>query len=140
MLAKLKREHERLKAEVTGDDLFNFVVTAYHIIDWIKKNPSLPTTVRDEVEQMYAEAHVAVCRDLANASKHFTLKKDYQGRVTEKTSAISDYGAGRYGKGAYGAGEHAIVIVLIDGKRLDALQFVQTVVDVWEGFFRKHSL
>jgi hypothetical protein len=39
------------------------------IIDWIKKNPSLPTTVRDEVEHMYAEAHVAVCRDLANASK-----------------------------------------------------------------------
>jgi hypothetical protein len=140
MLAKLQREHARLKNEVTADDMINFVVTAYRIIEWIKKNPGLSAAARDEVEQMYTNTHIAVCRDVANESKHFKLRKDYQNRVTEKTSVTSGYGQGRYGKGPYGAGEPSIVIVLNDGQRFNAVEFADEVVATWQQFFAKHSL
>src|SRR6266487_1410203 len=111
MLAKLQRERARLDNEVSGDNLFNFVVTAYHIIDWIKNDPSVPAPAKTEVVSMYGNTHVAVCRDLANASKHFALDKNYKGQVAAKTSAISGYGVGRYGKESYGAGEQSIIVV-----------------------------
>src|SRR2546430_1172086 len=93
VLAKLHREHARLKHTVTGDDLMNFVITGYHIIDWVRKNPSVSSGAKSDVQSMYANRYIAVCRDLANESKHFVLGKDYKGRVTDKTSAISGFGA-----------------------------------------------
>jgi hypothetical protein len=140
LLAKLNREHVRLEREVTSDDFFNFVVTAYHIIDWIKNDPSVPAEAKVEISSLYANTHIAVCRDIANASKHFALKKDYKGRVTEKVSAISDYGTGRYGKGQFGVGEESIVVVLTDGQRFDTLALSQKVVAIWTEFFAKHHL
>jgi len=140
MLEKLNREHTQLKKEVSRDTLFNFVVTAYHITDWIKNDPSVSTTAKDELRSMYTNTYIAVCRDLANASKHFALDKNYKGLVTAKTSAISGYGVGRYGKGGYGVGEESIVVVLNDGQRFDALSLAQGVVDAWNGFFVKHAL
>jgi hypothetical protein len=140
MLAKLHREHARLKNEVTSDDLMNFAITAYHIIEWIRKNPSVDSATKKDLDSMYNDPLIGACRDIANESKHFVLKQDYQDRVTDKTSAISGYGVGRYGKGAFGVGEPSIVIVFIDGRRFDALQFAQGVVDAWEAFFGKHGL
>ncbi|SRR6266487_708322 len=140
MLAKLQRERARLDNEVSGDNLFNFVVTAYHIIDWIKNDPSVPTPVKTDVQSMYSNTYVAVCRDLANASKHFALDKNYKGSVTAKTSATGGYGVGRYGKGGYGIGEQSIVVVLTDGQRFDALELAQKVLDAWGAFFATHGL
>jgi hypothetical protein len=140
MLAKLHREHARLKSEVTGDDLMNFAITAYHLIEWIKKNSSVDAATKRDLDRIYGDPLIGACRDIANETKHYALKKDYQDRVTEKTSAISGYGEGRFGKGAFGVGEPSIVIVFIDGSRFDVLQFAQGVVDAWEAFFGKHGL
>jgi hypothetical protein len=140
MLGKLKREHARLENEVTGDDLMNFVISGYHLIDWIRNNASVSSAVTADAKLMYDNTYVAVCRDLANGSKHFELKSDYKDRVTDKTSVISGYGTGRYGKDAYGVGEPSIIIVLTDGQRFDALQFGKEVIAAWEGFFVKHGL
>jgi len=140
MLGKLHREYGRLKDEVSSDNLFNFVVTGYHIIDWIKNDPSIPTPAKTAVKSMYKNTHIAVCRELANASKHFALDKTNKSPVVAKTSAISGYGVGGYGKGAYGTGEESIVVVLTDGQRFDALELAQNVVAAWEEFFAKHGL
>jgi hypothetical protein len=60
--------------------------------------------------------------------------------VTEKVSAITGYGAGRYGKGAYGTGEPTVIVVLTDGQRFDALTLAQQLVELWTAFFEKHGL
>ena len=140
MLAKLHRERERLAAEVSPDNLFNLVVTAYHIVDWIKNDPAVPQPAKDDLASMRANTYVAVCRDVANASKHFTLDENYRKQVMAKTSAISGYGVGGYGKGAYGVGEHSIVVVLTDGQRFDSRELAYGVVQAWDAFFTKHSL
>ena len=140
MLEKLKREYERLKQEVSSDGFFNFVVTGYHITDWIKNDPSVPASAKQDLGSMYKNTHIAACRDIANASKHFTLDPKYKGQVTAKTSATSGWGVGRYGKGSFGVGEESIVVVLIGGERFGALELAQEVVSAWETYFLKHSV
>jgi len=140
MLAKLHTEHARLRTKVSSGDLMNFAITGYHMIEWIKKNSSAPAIVKGDLEGMYRNADIGVCRDIANESKHFELRKDYGDRVTDKVSAIGGYGIGRFGAGDYGVGEEAIVVVLLDGSRFDALIWAQRVVDAWEAFYSKHGL
>ena len=140
MLTKLHTEHARLQQQVSSGDLMNFAITGYHLIEWIKRNPSTPATARADLETMYQNPDIGVCRDITNEGKHFELRDDYKDRVTAKTSATSGFGAGRFGAGLYGVGEESIVIVLLDGTRFDALAWAQRVADAWETFFAKHRL
>ena len=140
MLSKLHRERTRLDEEVNPDNLFNFVVTGYHIKDWIKNDPSVPQAAKDDLASIRSNPFLGACRDVANASKHFTLDKGYKGQVAAKTSATSGWGIGGYGKGPYGVGEYSIVVVLTDGQRFDARELAQGVIGLWEAFFAKHSL
>src|SRR2546425_10092210 len=111
MLAKLHTEHSRLKTTVTSGDLMNFAITGYHLIEWIKKNPSTAATVKSDLEAMYRNPDIGVCRDIANESKHFALKNDYEDRVADKTSAISGYGVGGEGKRSFRTCEYTNVVV-----------------------------
>jgi hypothetical protein len=143
LLSKLRRDRERLRKQITPDRFFNFVVTGYHIIDWIKHDPSVPQSAKNDRGSMFDNPHVQICQDLANASKHFELdpKRARRDPVVEKTSAVSNfaYGTGAYGEGPYGGGE-SVVIVLAEGKRIDALRFADAVVEAWEAFFAKHAV
>lgn len=140
LLRKLEREHTRLMREVSSDNFFNFTVTAYHLIDWVKNDPTTPQAAIDGLSMLYSSTYLATCRDIANASKHFALNKGYKNQIVEKVSVISGYGKGRFGAGEYGKGEESIVVVLTDGQRCDALQMAQEVMSVWVDFFREHQL
>ena len=50
MFAKLHHEHERIEQEVTSYDLFNFVVTAYHLKAWVKNDPVVPQAAKDDLK------------------------------------------------------------------------------------------
>src|SRR2546428_14078907 len=123
MLAKLHTELSRLKTSVTSGDLMNFTITGYHLIEWIRNNPSTSVTAKKELEAMYRNPDIGVCRDITNESKHFALKKGYEDRVTDKTSATSGYGVGGDGKGPYGIREEAIVVVVLERDPVDFLTF-----------------
>jgi hypothetical protein len=142
LLEKLRRDRALLTEHVTPDRFFNFVVTGYHIIDWIKHDPTVPRSAKDDRESMYRDPYVQVCQDLANASKHFELdrRRGRRDPVVEKTSAVRGFGFGRYGAGAYGTGEESVTIVLTDGSRLDVLAFADNVVATWDAFFAKHGI
>jgi len=140
MLAKLRDDHARLQARVTSGDLMNFAITGYHMIEWIRKDPSTPGAAKVDLTTMYDSSDIRACRDIANESKHFELKDDYKDRVTDKTSAVAGWGAGRFGVGPYGEGEESIVVVLLDGTRFDSLTWAKRVVGAWEAFFAKHGL
>ena len=46
LFLKLEREATALNEEVTRDRFFNFVVTGYSLIDWIKNDPSVPSSAK----------------------------------------------------------------------------------------------
>jgi hypothetical protein len=140
LFAKLQRDADALDEEVTSDRLFNFVVTGYSMIDWVRNDPAVPTSAKAKIviEGLREDKWLKVCGDLATASKHFKLKRRVP--VTSSATTSQGYGAGRYGKGGYGVGEESIEIQLNDGTKFYCLELVQGVIDTWQTFFTAHSI
>ena len=138
--AKLQRDAALLDEEVSSDAFFNFVVTGYSLIDWIKNDPGVPAAARtqSEIDALYADKWLKVCGDLAAAAKHFTLTK--RKPITFSATSRQGYGMGRYGKGRYGVGEKSIEVALNDGTRFSALELVEGVLDMWQSFFAKYGI
>jgi hypothetical protein len=140
LFAKLRRDAALLDETVTTDRFFNFVVTGYSMIDWVKNDPSVPKTAKDSaaVQRLYDDTWIKTCGDLATAVKHFSLTK----RKPIASSATSDkgYGAGRYGKGPYGVGEASIRIELTDGSAFDCFDLVKGVIDTWDRYFKIYAI
>jgi len=138
--AKLQRDAAALNEEVTSDSFFNFVVTGYSMIDWIKNDPSVPSTAKVQaiVQSLYNDRWLKVCGDLATASKHFTLSK--RTPITSSASSLCGFGVGRHGKGGYGVGEESIEVCLNDGTSFHCLDMVEGVLSSWQNFFSVHGI
>lgn len=139
LFGKLRRDAELLNAGVTGDRFYNFVVTGYSLIDWVKQDESLPLPARTGgVQALHDEPWLRVCGDLATASKHFKLTRRVA--VTTSASSTSGYGIGRFDKGTYGTGEESIEVQVNDGSTWTALEFATGVIQAWVQFFRRHGI
>ena len=133
LFAKLKRDASLLvDDEVTTDRFFNFVITGYSLIDWIKADPAFAHL---SAQALYDNQWLKVCGDLATASKHFQLTKRQP--ITSSAKSSQGFGVGRFGRGGFGVGEEAIEITLNDGTVIDGLDFVQRVVDVWDAYLQQ---
>ena len=146
LLGKLKRDAALLDQGVTSDKFFNFVVTGYSIIDWVKHDPSISPSARSAVEKLNGDRWIKVCGDLANASKHFVLTK----RKPITSSAESDQGereTRNIGNFPWGFSEYtkiepaeSITIELEDGSSFSCLELVKNVIETWSKFFSAHQL
>jgi hypothetical protein len=140
LLEKLRRDAALLNEEVTSDRFFNFVVTGYSIIDWVKNDPTVATTAttNSSIAFLYGDKLLKVCGDIATASKHFTLTKRVP--ITADVSSQQGWGVGRWGKGGWGLGEESIEVTLNDGSKYSALDFVNRVLQIWDQFFISHGM
>lgn len=136
--AKLGRDASSLHDEVSSDRLFNFFVTAWSLVDWIKRDDSVPAGAKAARDTIRTDPLLQVCRDLANGCKHHTITR--YDSSTERTVSTSGFGLGRFGKGAFGIGEESVVVVMKDGTRYPVLQLVDDVAERWRLFFEKHSI
>ncbi len=140
LFAKLQRDAVALDQEVTCDRLFNFVVTGYSMIDWVKNDPSVPASAKTGkvVQSLYDDHWLKVCGDLATASKHFTLTS--RKPITSAATSAQGYGRGRFGKGAFGIGEESIEVQLDDGTSFGCLELVEGVQRSWTNLFALHGI
>jgi hypothetical protein len=127
---KLKRDAALLDEEVTTDRFFNFVVTGWSLIDWIKADP---TVAGLNVQSLYGNKWIRICGDLATAAKHFQITRRQP--ITSSAFSSQGYGVGRYGRGGYGVGEENIDITLTDGTVTNCLDLVREVVAAFENLF-----
>jgi hypothetical protein len=134
---KLKRDAKALKEEVNSDRFFNFVVTGYSLIEWVEKDPSVPQTAQTAVKDIRRDQWIKRCRDLANASKHFTLNYP---PITSSATSEQGLGVGRYGQGGFGLGEESIEVKLTDGSSFDCLELVEGVMKTWNDFFSRPGI
>ena len=141
---KLQRDAEALKEEVNSDSFFNFVVTGNSLIDWVKKDPSVPKEAQTAVNDIHNDIHheqwkwIKTCRDIANASKHFTVTRGNP--PTSSVTSEQGFGQGRYGRGGFGLGEESIEVTLTDGSSFDCLELVEGVMNTWNDFFSRHRI
>lgn len=147
LYAKLQRDAQTLLDEgVTSDGLFNFVLTGDSMIDWVKNDSSLPETARTQsaMNGLYADRWLKVCKDLANASKHFTLTRGEP--ITLSATSEKGFGLGRFGMGGFGVGEESIYIEVRLNNQLNetesfhCLDLVNGVMNTWRDFFSTHGI
>lgn len=135
---KLQRDAEALDEEVNSDRFFNFVVTGYSLIDWVKTDPSVPTTAQTAVTALYDDRWLKVCGDLATASKHFSVTRHRL--ITLSATSEQGFGIGRYGRGGFGVGEKRIEVELTDNSSFNCFDLVNGVMNTWDNFFSSHGI
>jgi hypothetical protein len=88
LLDKLEHDFERLQDDMGQQVMlytaFDFFVTAYSLVDWVKKHKSL---TQAQVDALYQEMLIKICADLANGSKHFQLTKPPKTTLTTHSSS-----------------------------------------------------
>ena len=97
LLNKIVREKNRLSKAIQKqcdedlvDAFFNFVVTAYHVKDWLVRHPTSNIAKGDVEALISATPVLETCRDICNHSKHFML--NYPPKTKKIDSTITSIG------------------------------------------------
>jgi hypothetical protein len=124
MLNKLRRQASYLEAEVNKDEFDNFALTAYHLLEWVEKEPSflVDGAMRTEMGALKGRLELQACRDAANSCKHRQITRSSQ---TADTNVDEGFGVGRFGYGGYGIGE-------------EQMELSRQVLGIWEDFFARY--
>jgi hypothetical protein len=134
LLAKAKRDYERMKADLSTDTILNFFVTTYHIVDYVK---ALGTVTNPQIEQLYADPDFKMCQFLCNKGKHIKLRDGdiYEAKHDPAipggilSTFVFDYDK-------LGGPERFIVV---DGiKEVDVVELGARLIQKWETFFGDH--
>ncbi len=79
---KLHRDNEKLEEEINGDNLFNFISTAFHLQHWIKNSPLISSEVMKRIlRRIGKDRYVLHCRNIARAKEHFRVTVDNNGKA-----------------------------------------------------------
>jgi hypothetical protein len=77
---KLCRDAEKLDVVIDGDYLFNFISTAHHLQDWIKRSPLMSsTTIKRFLKRLHQDKNVQICSDIVRADSHFEINPSEKG-------------------------------------------------------------
>jgi hypothetical protein len=119
MWRKALRELEVLRGDVNPETIFDFFVTSYHVMDYVKAMGTVPKAAIDE---MYKDPDFGLCQFICNKGKHLELRQE------PGHDAHSDVGATpRYA-------------VIVEGRRIDVLQLARAVVGRWRRFFEETGI
>jgi hypothetical protein len=74
---KLRRDSNKLDIEVSGDNVFNFISTAFHLQHWIKNSPLMSSEVVKRIlRRIGTDEYVKHCQNIAQAKEHFKVEID----------------------------------------------------------------
>ena len=137
LLDKAKREYSKLQATPSTDTVFNFFVTAYHVIDYVKVLATVSPTF---IDSMYADDDFKLCQFLCNKGKHLELRKPapygakHEPAVEGGTLGTFLLGADRLG------GPERYIVVVDDSEEIDVVELGKRLLDKWEKFFADNHI
>jgi hypothetical protein len=80
---KLLRDNEKLDTEIDGDNVFNFVSTAFHLQHWIKNSPLISSEVVKRIlRRISNDQYIKHCQNIARAKEHFKVEVDVEGNAS----------------------------------------------------------
>ncbi len=121
--------------ELYDDDIYHFFQDAWHLKDWIKNDPSVPSKVRDQVEQEVNNVQpFRVAADFANGTKHMALTRprNEDAQFTERKVTIM--------LGHPGPALQERVLTLADGSQTTAEVVATEVMREWNLLLRRLGL
>jgi hypothetical protein len=132
ILAKAKREHERLSCQFNIDNVFNFFVTANHIRDYIEK---LDAASQASIDALFQDSDMKDCRDLCDKAKHLYLTKRPDPVTHRWNGALGGAPIGVLPIGGDGRWE-----LWSDGHAVDIERLASRVLKKWDAFFVQNGL
>ena len=112
------------------DEIYAFFLNCFHLKDWIIEDPHVPAT-RGQVETYINNTPaLALCADLCNALKHFTLRR------RTRTGSQPHPGARNYSLNV-GGGEATLgmrLTITNAGQSYDAFQIASDSLEAWVTF------
>ncbi|MBW2936605.1 hypothetical protein KXJ69_00715 [Aureisphaera sp. CAU 1614] len=125
---KLCWEYDKLKKEPHNTfKAFNFVITAYHLLEWIAPKP-LGAQNKEWPQIKQNIKHLKVCEQLANGAKHFEVDKSRHKLVKK----LESYGYVEDGYVEAGYFEEQIIITLSDSTVLTILELAESLISDWK--------
>ncbi|HDR8909201.1 hypothetical protein [Burkholderia multivorans] len=132
MVAKARRELDRLAREPSIDHVFNFFVTAHSVTDYLKG--VVPPADR---RALLNETDMQLCRDVSNKAKHMRLDHDRPDPATHEDSGAIG-GAAINAVAINSSGERWVSWP--GGTRLEMLTFGAAVLRRLEQFLTDHGI
>jgi hypothetical protein len=142
MLEKAKRELARIETDDSIDHVYNFFVTAYHIVDDLDEHLK---------KEIWNDQLIKHCGDACNKAKHMKLTKERPDVETSKNNKLIEKkfiprAPWLYLKG--GNLEETVRfdpsverrIVWEDGASREVVSFARAVTTKWEKFFAMHGI
>jgi hypothetical protein len=129
------------------DNLWCFFQAAWHLKDWIINDE---TVVKDNIEEIVKDyISLMVCADMANRTKHYTLKKlnrrnakcsgnDVTIRVTTAEIGNADLANGRVPTAEGGESKYTYYITDNTGTKYIAVELAKQIIQDWEEIVVKH--
>lgn len=113
---KLQRDSAALGDEVTIERVFNFVATAYFMIEWVRNDPSVSQKIKNHgiIDELYNDHWLKVCGELAAGRQHFKLRNGDRKNDSE--------------------------MILNNGINFHCHDLVKGVLTSWKNFFTSHGI
>lgn len=107
---KLERDSILLDTEVSGDNFFNFISTAYHLQAWIKNEEGMKSdaVVKRLIKRIHDTQSIRKCEEILAAKKYFKIFTDM----------IKNE-----------------VVVEIGEERFDIIEFKNGLMEVYQSYF-----
>lgn len=137
MLEKAKRELNRLEADDSIDHVYNFFVTAYHIIDYLDG-----CLAASDVAAIKAEPLIVLCEDACNKAKHMKLDERKQPTKRKRPDVSTPTRFHVVVGGPPNTADDFLErrIVWQDGKSAEVISFARSVITKWDELFLKHGI
>lgn len=130
------QDHERI-----ADAIFNFVVTAYHVRDWLKQEAITSFIPQDVDNYVNHNKVLSICADLCNGSKHRILTKSLKSTATGTgNSPLKVSMTSITCSSSIAVTGFTPVIDTLEGNQYDILSWADQVVSTWEDFFTRHGI
>lgn len=154
LFEKLQRDRNRVRKAIQNEDetdlcdhFFNFCVTAHALRDWVIKSKSSLRSANAVHDACNSYQVLQMCRDIANANKHFKLGKDQE--KNKKTYSVFIFSTPVFdiyedmNDGSISPIKREnldIGIMGDDGVIYGTWEFADKVVEAWEDFFKKYGV
>lgn len=136
LLDKAKRDYERMKAETSTDTVFDFFVTIYHVVDYVK---ALSTVSDSAIDQLYADADFKMCQFVCNKGKHIKLRGG-EAYEAKHQPAIPGGTLGSFVLGVDRLGGPEKFVVLDGAQEVNVVELGARLISKWEAFFVTHGI
>jgi len=133
MLEKAKRDFERMKLHLDIDTIFNFFVTAYHVMNYVEVQDKAPEVARS---RFYEDEDFKMCRYICNKGKHLHLKQGDPYHTQHNKAAVFDEVC--FDEVTFDQPESYVVIA--GGYGIDVISLGQRILDNWERFFKDNGI